>query len=144
MDFGILGKGSFGSKIKEKVEQEGTVLWVADSAMDHTLLELPDWVFIATPNIYHYEHAKYFLEKKVNVFLEKPAVLNADALKELVDLSKKNNVLLYISDVYTYKIETASEAIITNNFKWSKQPNNDMSSLLDRFTYHHLSIIYYL
>jgi hypothetical protein len=141
LNIGLLGKGSFGLKIKEKLENKFNLIWIADSNVDLKTLEKPHWVFIATPNIFHFEQAKFFLENGVNVFLEKPAVLNSEALKELIKLSEINESLLYISDIYRFKQELFKDKD-NNSFAWSKSSSADQSSILDRFAYHHLSVIY--
>ena len=141
LKIGLLGEGSFGLKIKEKLENKFNLIWIADSNVDFKTLEKPHWVFIATPNIFHFEQAKFFLENGVNVFLEKPAVLNSEALKELIKLSDVNESLLYISDIYRFKQELFKDKD-NNSFAWSKSSSADQSSILDRFAYHHLSVIY--
>ena len=88
LEFGVLGIGNYGKKILSKLDHLGKVIWAANSSLDFTELEIPDWVFIATPNIFHFEQAEYFLKAGSNVFVEKPATLNPVALKSLIDLAK--------------------------------------------------------
>lgn len=54
-----------------------------------------DAVYIATPNSMHYEQAKYFLEHKIPVFLEKPMCSNAKEAKKLVQIALENGVYLH-------------------------------------------------
>ncbi len=63
---GIVGKGSFGKKIIDKLKELSyvKVTWTLDSSCDWWLCGDVDWVIIATPNEFHYEQAKHFLEKK--------------------------------------------------------------------------------
>ena len=144
--FGLIGIGNFGSAIQSKITNLGNLLWQANSESDYTQFEDPDWVFIASPNIFHYEQAKYFLKKGVNVFLEKPAVLNSDALIELIKISKKYNSKLYISDIFLFREDIVSDVNLTdlNVFRWYKSSNADESSIFDRLTYHHLYLIYHV
>ncbi|MDA7601974.1 FAD-dependent oxidoreductase [Gammaproteobacteria bacterium] len=141
---GLIGVGRFGLVLKSKITKVASLLWEASSDSDYTKLEEPDWIFIATPNVLHYEQAVYFLEKGINVFIEKPAVLNSLALKKLITLSKSNNALLYISDVFLFRedIELNSLSHQVNTFKWFKERGSDNSCVLDRLTYHHLYLIF--
>ena len=52
-----------------------------------------DLVFILTESGRHFEHAKYFLSKKINVLVEKPATFNYSDSKKLYEISKKNNLI---------------------------------------------------
>ena len=76
LKFGILGTGQYGEKIRSKLERMGTVIWAVNSDSNFIELEIPDWVFIVTPNMLHYEQAEYFLKSGANVFVEKPATLS--------------------------------------------------------------------
>lgn len=58
--------------------------------LDHNL----DAVYIAVPNALHFEIAKFFLENRIAVLCEKPMASNYTEVKELIDLSHKNNTLL--------------------------------------------------
>ena len=47
---------------------------------------------IATPSNVHFEFAKYLLNKKVNLLIEKPFVLRISHAKELIKISKKKKI----------------------------------------------------
>ncbi|KAF2182094.1 oxidoreductase-like protein [Zopfia rhizophila CBS 207.26] len=51
-------------------------------------------VYIASPNSYHYKHAKEILEGGKHVILEKPATSNAKELDELFKIAKEKGVFL--------------------------------------------------
>jgi predicted dehydrogenase len=53
----------------------------------------PDAVIVAVPTKFHYPVIKYLLEKKLNVFAEKPFCMNAKQGKELVTLAEKQQVV---------------------------------------------------
>ena len=144
MKFGVLGMGQFGAKIHAKLEHLGKVTWAVNSDYDFTLLEIPNWVFIATPNIYHYEQAEYFLKSGANVFVEKPATLNPEALENLINLSRFEGVLFYVDDVFLYRSDLNLNNIdrFGNQFSWHKNSSVESGSLLDRFAYHHLYFIF--
>ena len=141
---GLIGVGRFGLVLESKITRVASLIWEANSDSDYTRLEEPDWVFIATPNVLHYEQAVYFLEKGINVFIEKPAALNSLALKELIALSRRNNALLYISDVFLFRedLELSKLSDQTDTFKWFKERGSDTACILDRLTYHHLYLIF--
>lgn len=60
------------------------------------LLTTVDMVTIATITPKHYELAKYFLQNKVHVNVEKPICLKIDQAEELVNLAERNNVTLTV------------------------------------------------
>ncbi|MBQ9840805.1 MAG: Gfo/Idh/MocA family oxidoreductase [Erysipelotrichaceae bacterium] len=62
-----------------------------------------DAVYIATPNAKHFEMAKYFLEKKIPVFCEKPLASNAKEVNELVRIAKENQVYFHEGLVSLYQ-----------------------------------------
>ena len=73
-------------------------------------------------------------------FFRKTCSFKLEALKELIKLSDVNESLLYISDIYRFKQELFKDKD-NNSFAWSSS-SADQSSILDRFAYHHLSVIY--
>ncbi|HHU63306.1 MAG TPA: Gfo/Idh/MocA family oxidoreductase [Clostridiales bacterium] len=59
-----------------------------------------DFVSIVTPNFLHYEMAKTFLEKGINVVCEKPLCFEIEQAQELKNLAEKKNLLFAVT--YTY------------------------------------------
>lgn len=55
-----------------------------------------DTVLIATPPATHYEIAKACMQRKVNVIMEKPAVLDLDKYDDLLQTAKENGVKLEV------------------------------------------------
>ena len=53
-----------------------------------------DGVFVCTPTATHFNIAKMLIEKKKNVFVEKPMTYKSEEGLQLMELAKKNNVLL--------------------------------------------------
>lgn len=51
-----------------------------------------DGVMVNVPNTFHFEIAKYCLEKGINVFVEKPFTLTYKESQELVELAKSKNL----------------------------------------------------
>lgn len=76
-------------------------------------------VYIASPNSLHYSQAKRALEAKKNVILEKPFSPRLDEAKELLDIAKKNNVM----------IVDATPTFFLPNFKLIKENINALGNI---------------
>jgi len=65
-------------------------------------------VFITTPTSTHYNICKYFLEKSVNVFCEKPLTTSTSEAEVLYDIALKNKAILFTNWIFTFNshIET--------------------------------------
>lgn len=55
-----------------------------------------DAVYIVTPNVYHYDALKYALSKRLNIFCEKPMVIELEHARDLVDTVKSTGVLFQV------------------------------------------------
>ena len=135
---GQVGEGSFGKKILSKLKTISNISieWVCSSQDKWWKQEKVDWVIIATPNEFHYEQAKYFLENNTNVFCEKPGTLCSESLKELIQISKDNKLYFYIDDVLAY------ENISPQNSYIYKKWGGSSANIIDRMAYHHFYLIY--
>jgi predicted dehydrogenase len=60
-----------------------------------------DYVVIVTPNRFHYDCAKLFLGKGINVVCEKPLCFTIEEAEELQALAKKNDCLFCVTYTYT-------------------------------------------
>jgi predicted dehydrogenase len=56
-----------------------------------------DFAVIASPATSHYDYAKYFLERHVAVFVEKPLAISGSEAQELVELSQRNGTVLFVA-----------------------------------------------
>ena len=56
-----------------------------------------DFAVIASPATTHYQYARLCLERKISVFVEKPLATFGEQAQELVDLSIRNNVILFVA-----------------------------------------------
>ena len=56
-----------------------------------------DFAVIASPATTHYAYAKFCLERKVSVFVEKPLAITGENTQELVDLAVRNEVTLFVA-----------------------------------------------
>jgi predicted dehydrogenase len=61
-----------------------------------------DAIIIATPPVTHYSLAKEFLEQGYHVFVEKPITLNSLHANELIQISKKNDLILMVGHTFEY------------------------------------------
>ena len=143
---GLVGYGYWGKIIESKLDKITNKIFVQTSSnYDPSKFNEIDWLFIATPPSSHYKIAKDAIEKKVNVFLEKPFCLNGLEAENLINLAKKNKVKLFIDNVFLYRIELENISILTPNnieFLWHKHgPFND--SVLNDLLYHDLYILYH-
>lgn len=56
-----------------------------------------DFAVIASPATTHYEYAKFFLTRKIPVFVEKPLATTAAEARELADLAESQGVTLFVA-----------------------------------------------
>jgi phthalate 4,5-cis-dihydrodiol dehydrogenase len=62
-----------------------------------------DLVYIATPNNWHTTHAQMALGSKKSVLIEKPMTIELDGAQAMVDLAKKNGVLLGVNVKHSFE-----------------------------------------
>lgn len=60
-----------------------------------------DFIVICTPNRFHYEEAKAFLERGFNIVCEKPLCFTVEQAEELCALAKEKEVLFCVTYTYT-------------------------------------------
>ncbi|MFW9882002.1 MAG: Gfo/Idh/MocA family protein [Candidatus Thorarchaeota archaeon] len=115
MKIGIIGMGYWGKIILKNLESMGKkditicdILLPENNIYDNynTLKDFRelecDYVFISTPTKTHYEISKYFLEKNINVFCEKPLTLSSSKAEQLYNIALKNKVILFTDWVFTF------------------------------------------
>lgn len=59
-------------------------------------------IFIAVNSEKNYDLCKFFLLKKINVFIEKPITTNKKKIDELILLAKKNNCILHVDYIHLF------------------------------------------
>src|SRR5699024_6919043 len=57
--------------------------------------DLIDCIYIASPNVLHFEHTLLFLKNKKHVICEKPIFSNIKEFKQAHEVAKENNVFLF-------------------------------------------------
>ena len=105
----LIGNGTMGGRHRARFEACGVkFIAVADNQEEFdeitdkltcgTAGGLPaDFAVIASPASTHYTYAKFFLERKIPVLVEKPLAISGEEAQELVDISLKNNTLLFVA-----------------------------------------------
>ena len=95
------------SRDKDKAEafkeKTGAVL-AFDSLEEMAESDAFDSVYIASPNVCHYEQSKFFLNHGKNVICEKPATTTLEQMQELISLAETNN-LSYTEAIMTIHTE---------------------------------------
>ena len=104
-------------------------------------------VIIATPINTHYKLVKKALLSKKHVFVEKPISTNLSQAEELIEIAKKNNLLLFVGHIFIFNeifkklIQISNRENITHlNFLWNKFGTFDEDIFLNLVS-HDLSII---
>ena len=133
---GIVGKGYFGRKLYQKLNNFTDIVFFTGRELD---IDYDiDWVVIASSTDSHFELCKLFLNRKVNVFVEKPMTLSYEQSRELVELSEEMGVRLYVDDVFLWHPMTRTiekTEIKDLEFGWSKYGSfND--NIFNNLTYH--------
>lgn len=104
----LIGNGTMGARHRARFETCGVqflhVLDLADfagKAIESVLctcaLEKIDFAIIASPATTHYVYAKYFLDRHIAVFVEKPIATDPLQAEELANLARENGTLLFIA-----------------------------------------------
>jgi len=101
-DVDLVSVCRLGRDLLERIRQE---FGFAHASEDyHELLaQNLDGVIVSSPHYLHYEHAKAALEKGCHVMIEKPMTLDKTQAWELVELAKKNNLILMLPYGWHYK-----------------------------------------
>ena len=104
-------------------------------------------VIIATPINTHYKLVKKALLSKKHVFVEKPISTNLSQAEELIEIAKKNNLLLFVGHIFIFNeifkklVQISNRENITHlNFVWNKFGTFDEDIFLNLVS-HDLSII---
>ena len=121
MKIGIIGIGYWGKIILKNLESMGKKdLIICDISLpekskyqnyeavnDYKQLDC-DCVFITTPTSTHFEISKYFLEKEIKVFCEKPLTTSTTEAEFLYEIALKNKITLFTDWIFTFNshIET--------------------------------------
>lgn len=135
---GLIGFGYWGPNIAKNLLKikgcEFTILVDKDKAnlnkfkksfpniyfTDHlnNALDCADAFIIATPIETHFEIAKFFIENKKHVLIQKPMAHSKDCCQELIDLALNNNVKLMVAHTFLFSpaIQKIKKDILNNEY----------------------------
>ena len=95
-------------------------------------------VIISTPTNFHYELAKFFLEKKIHVFIEKPITTNINQANDLISIKNKFNLIGQVGHVERFngaflEVEKLLNPMFIETHRLSSYPSRgtDVSVVLD-------------
>lgn len=154
-NIGVFGNGHWSKIIQSKLESYGPekikLIFIADSKSDYLsrLNEFKlDWAVVASSNSTHYEIVESCLRKGISVFCEKPLVSHPQEAHNLYELADRQNVVLYVDDVFMWRNDTkkylAGMPDETHSIKgcWYKAEDiRNPRQCLNDFLYHHLYMI---
>ena len=93
----LIGNGTMGKRHRARFEACGVRFVQVVDADDVIVENDVDFAVIASPATSHYDYAKYFLERHVAVFVEKPLAISGSEAQELVELSQRNGTVLFVA-----------------------------------------------
>ena len=84
----LVGVSRIGSAELQQIQKHFEIPFVSE---DHTELYTlnPDGVIVASPHVFHAEHAKYALEKGCHVLVEKPMATSTEDAEALCSIARK-------------------------------------------------------
>lgn len=104
----LVGNGTMGGRHRGRFEACGvSFVGVADNDSDFEKIadkinfadgsQTVDFAVIASPATTHYRYTKYFLERRIPVFVEKPLATTAEQAQELVDMAAASGTVLFVA-----------------------------------------------
>lgn len=101
----LVGNGTMGGRHRARFEACGVefIAVLDKECSDESVLTASiagkefDFAVIASPATTHYAYAKFFLEHKIPVLVEKPLAISGEEAQELVGISQKNDTLLFVA-----------------------------------------------
>lgn len=104
----LVGNGTMGGRHRGRFEACGvSFVGVADNDADFEKIvdklnatggtQTVDFAVIASPATTHYRYAKFFLERRIPVFVEKPLATTAEQAQELVDMATASGTTLFVA-----------------------------------------------
>ncbi len=104
----LVGNGTMGGRHRGRFETCGvSFVDVADNDSEFKKIadklnfsggtQTVDFAVIASPATTHYRYAKFFLERRIPVFVEKPLATTAEQAQELVDMATASGTTLFVA-----------------------------------------------
>ena len=139
---GLVGKGKWGKILQKKIQTNSNLIFTANSKSKYfSKISQLDWIFIATPDATHYKIVNKCLDKKINIFCEKPLTKTYAQSLKLFEKAKKNKVKLYVDQIQCFlnkKVKINKNNYITRQ----KKGYGNAKNLLFRFAYHDFYFLY--
>ncbi len=141
---GIVGFGNWAKKIVPIINKECEIKFISNTKIPYkNFKNKVDWIFILSNNKTHYKIAKFFLEKKINVFCEKPLTENYLQSKKLISLANKKKCKIFVSEVEIFKNKKIPNYIEFNiQRKKLEKLKKKESSKIFRLAYHDIYLLY--
>lgn len=140
----LIGYGNWGKKVLNSLKKINKIssIQIKKDRLDNKKIDLKeiDWVFITSSTNQHYQLVKKYLNKKINVFCEKPLATNFLKSKKLFDLAKKNHCKLYVSDIENFK--NIKLQLKKSNYIVRSKFSKNKTDILNRLAYHDFTYIY--
>lgn len=140
-NFGLVGYGRWGKILSKTIGVIGKIKFISNTKKTYKNKLNIDWCFVATDDASHYKIVKYFLQKKIPVFCEKPLSRNIYKSIELIKLSKKYNTKLYINHIELFK-KKKIKILKSNNIVRKKISKDKIQDVLWKLCYHDLYLLY--
>ena len=100
---GLVGNGKWGKILKKKIKTNSNLIFTANSKSKYfKKISQIDWIFIATPDSTHYKIVNKCLDKKINIFCEKPLTKTYSQSLKLFEKAKKNQIRLYVDQIQCF------------------------------------------
>ncbi len=119
--------------IKDRAEEVGSE-YSAEPLLDYVEVKDVDGVVVATPTHSHYQVARHFLERGVNVLVEKPITSRSGEAEDLLQIARRRKAVLHVGHVERFN--PASRRL----FEIKEKPNFIRAQRLSPFTGRSLDI----
>jgi len=138
---GLVGNGHWGKILQKSLSELSEIIFISNTKKSYKNSFFIDYCFIASSDSSHFKIAKYFIEKRIPVFCEKPLSRNLEECKKLIKLSKEKKTTIFIDHIENYKKKKL--IIKKNNFiVRTRKSNIDIKEVLWKLCYHDLYLLY--
>lgn len=143
----LIGNGYWGSIVREKLEKQTQLVYVANSKdnIDDILERYDvDYVFVCTPTETHYDIVKKCITHHKNIFCEKPFTGDFFKANELYNMSEKYGIKLFVDNIFLYRNEYVNikkKPLNKVNFVWNKYEDPFKENLFNTLLYHDLYLL---
>ncbi len=104
------------SRTIEKAKEfalKNNAIYTFNSIIDMAKSDKIEAVYIASPNVLHFEQSKLFLQNKKHVICEKPITSSKEQAMELVSIAKENDVIFMeaIMSIHTPQLKILEQSL---------------------------------